>query len=1152
MSEDNAGTTVTVVETNGQKDEVQKKMDEIGREVPGRLTRGASYAQPRPKAEAVEAGPDGKPKILPNGLRRNSTSLRAAALKLVNRIVYVNDEPRNEEGKYADNVIKTSKYNIITFLPLNLFEQFRRIANFYFLFILLIQLIPDISPFPIASTAAPLGFIIFVTMAKDGFEDFKRHREDAIANSKLFLRLNTGAEQFEKTPSQELKVGSILKINKNEDFPTDCIILLSSKADNTCYVSTAELDGEVTPKVRAAINVFKSSNEMDLVRLRGTLTTVPPNKSLYGFEGTLSPSDLDREMEKKPLGDENVVYRGSKLINTDWVCVFTFATGRETKLMLNRSPRTYKFTEFERLLNKCVILSLCLQIFVNGFIATGTTIVWEWPELKFASSAYTWGYNFVTAFILFSYMIPIALYVSMEFVKLGQAKIMENDDHLSITTTLQTGETVKQTMKVKSSNQVDDLGMIEYVFTDKTGTLTRNQMELSQVSIDGQIFYNDEIPAFEDKANESVKRAVTEIFTKNAEVKEDGVTGPLGVDVDIARQFFFNQAVNNSLVPKVKGHAEGDDKQDADALNSVDPMTMGYLGESPDEISLAEALRANGLFLQCRVSDMIRVRTLNGQQQIFDFTVYGMLKFSSDRKRMSVVARCPDGQYRLYTKGADAKVVPLTRNDTPDDARRKDTAMKQLLEFAHKGSRTLVFASKVLSDDEFKSWKSQYDEASTSLVDREKKIEASFVAIEKEMTLNGCTAVDDQLQNGVPEAVESLIDANIVIMVLTGDKQETAVSIGKASRIIRPGSKLLYVNADNEESVSLILDDIINDYKMDSPEYKSKEFLAMVIDGFSMEIGVTKLHHKFMTVFLKCSTIVCNRATPSQKALIVATVKDDMKKMCLAIGDGANDVSMIQTAQVGVGIQGKEGAQAALTADFVLHRFRHLNRLIFVHGRYSYLRATRVVCFQFYKNTFFPMPMFWYSIFSGYTSQPLYDSYILTLFNVIFTGLPPITIGWHEKDISEGTALLHPQAFAMFRKHRRFNMKQYGAWMALGLFHSVLTYFFSHGIYTQDVLSKDGKVCGLYCWGNLSVAAAIILINGVYLIYTFQWNALSVWSSALGILGYFATYLLFGSSNDISPDLYGSLQYFFGIGHTYFYLIFICVVGFAPPLVFNL
>eukprot|EP00475_Leptophrys_vorax_P021255 TRINITY_DN28972_c0_g4_i1.p1 TRINITY_DN28972_c0_g4~~TRINITY_DN28972_c0_g4_i1.p1 ORF type:complete len:1066 (-),score=293.24 TRINITY_DN28972_c0_g4_i1:1463-4660(-) len=986
-------------------------------------------------------------------------------------------------------------------------------------------------------------------MAKDGFEDYKRYREDAVANSKQFLKLNVGGEKWDKTESKFLKVGDILKINKNEDFPVDCVVLLSSKADNTCYISTAELDGEVTPKVRSAVNAFKGTNEMDCVRLRGSLTTVPPNKSLYGFEGTLIPADLDREMEKKPLGDDNVVYRGSKLINTDWIVVLTFATGRETKLMLNRSPRIYKFTEFEKLLNQCVIISLCLQIFVNGFIATGTTIVWEWPELKFSSSAYTWGYNFVTAFILFSYMIPIALYVSMEFVKLGQAKLMEGDEHLMISTTLQTGDSVKQTMKVKSSNQVDDLGMIEYVFTDKTGTLTRNQMELSQVSIDGTIFYNDQIPAFEDKSNQSVKLVISEVFGGEAEAKNDGER--LGIDADIARHFFFNQLVNNSLIPKVKGQTGSDEKEDADALNDIDPMRMGYLGESPDEISLAEALRENGLFLQCRVSDVVRARSLLPHRKIWDFTVFGMLKFSSDRKRMSVVAMCPDGQYRIYTKGADSKIVPMTREDTPEDDRRKKVAFEQLLEFAHKGSRTLVFASKVLSEEEFRKWKSEYDAASTSLVDREKKIEASFVAIEVNLTLNGCTAVDDQLQNGVPEAVESLINANIVIMVLTGDKQETAVSIGKSSKIIRPGSKLLYINADNEKGVEIILDDIIKDYHIGTSDFNKKEFLAMVIDGFSMEIAVTKLHHKFMQVFLVCSTIVCNRATPSQKALIVQTVKTDMKKMCLAIGDGANDVSMIQTAQVGVGIQGKEGAQAALTADFVIHRFRHLTRLIFVHGRYSYLRATRVVTFQFYKNTFFPMPMFWYSIFSGYTSQPLYDSYILTLFNVIFTGLPPITVGWHEKDISEATAMLHPQEFAMFRKHRRFSLKQYGAWMALALFHSVLTYFVSHGIYAQDVLSQDGKVCGLYCWGNLSVSAAIILINGVYLIYTFQWNYLSILSSFLGILGYFLTYIVFANVNSISPDLYGSLGYFFGGANTYFYLLFISVVGFAPPLIWN-
>jgi len=340
---------------------------------------------------------------------------------------------------------------------------------------------------------------------------------------------------------------------------------------------------------------------------------------------------------------------------------------------------------------------------------------------------------------------------------------------------------------------------------------------------------------------------------------------------------------------------------------------------------------------------------------------------------------------------------------------------------------------------EYESWKTIYHDAVTSLEAREKKIEEAFGMIEKDMTLLGCSAVEDQLQAGVPETVERLRKAGIVIMVLTGDKLETAVSIGKSSRIVFPDSKLLFLSEDNVQSIEAVLDQIIADLQIGTSAFDDKEVRAMIIDGFTLELAVTQLKDKFMKVFLICKTIVCYRATPAQKALIVYTVKTDMKKMCLAIGDGANDVSMIQTAQVGVGIQGKEGAQAALTADFVLFRFRHLQRLLFVHGRYSYIRSSKVALFQFYKNTYFPIPMFWFSFFSGFTSQPLYDSFMLSLFNIVFTSLPPITVGLIEKDIPEAACMQHPEAFGIFREGYKFNLSRYGAWIALAIYHSLST-----------------------------------------------------------------------------------------------------------------
>jgi phospholipid-transporting ATPase len=612
-------------------------------------------------------------------------------------------------------------------------------------------------------------------------------------------------------------------------------------------------------------------------------------------------------------------------------------------------------------------------------------------------------------------------------------------------------------------------------------------MELSQCSIDGQIFSNDFLDAFKNR-EKTLRKLIAAVFFKHS-------GDSFGVDKEIAREFFLNILLDNALVPKLRGAGEDSQKD----LGIVDPLSITWIGESPDEIALVDALRSNGLvFSHKNGNEMsIQIQDPYGTQQI-TFTLLAILKFTSNRRRLSVVIRDEKGTVKLYTKGADTSVLPFVSDKKSADEARRAATIENLKYFAETfASRTLVMAVRTLRDSEFMAWKSIYDSAATSLEARERRIEQAFGLIEKDMTLLGCTAVEDQLQSGVPETIEDLRKAGIVIMVLTGDKLETALSIGKSSKIVFPDSQLLFMSEDSLRDIETVLDDIIRDLKIEKPGFDSKVTRALVIDGFTLELAVKSVMEKFMRVFLICNTIVCYRATPSQKALIVSTVKENLKKMCLAIGDGANDVSMIQTAQVGVGIQGKEGAQAALTADFVLLQFRHLLNLLFVHGRYSYIRTSKVVLFQFYKNAYFALPMFWFAFISGFSGQRLYESYIFSLFNVALTAFPPLSVGLLEKDLDEQTCLDNPRAFSSFRTFYKFGIYKYLSWMGLATYHSLrnqracleispslVSFFFAFGVFQNDVVTQDGRVSGIYSFGLLICFSAIVISNGVFLLFT--------------------------------------------------------------------
>jgi phospholipid-translocating ATPase len=382
-----------------------------------------------------------------------------------------------------------------------------------------------------------------------------------------------------------------------------------------------------------------------------------------------------------------------------------------------------------------------------------------------------------------------------------------------------------------------------------------------------------------------------------------------------------------------------------------------------------------------------------------------------------------DGKIVLLCKGADSIIKNLLNEKSMDLFDRTDV---HLTKFADEGLRTLCLAWKEIPEDEYKEWKNVYHEASTSLEDRDEKVQKAYEQIEQNLTFIGATAIEDKLQDGVPECIARLAKANIKIWVLTGDKQDTAINIGYSCQLITNDMELFIVEGntetevlkeleDAEKKIDEILKKVKNNNKKDeeideiemsnisqninsnnnnNSNNSNFDGCALVINGHSLVFALnSKLDKKLLEVACKCKAVICCRVTPGQKKSVVDLVKKHKKAITLAVGDGANDVSMIKAAHIGVGISGQEGQQAVLASDFSIGQFKYLERLLLVHGRWSYYRISKFLRYFFYKNFASTLCHFWFAFFCGFSAQALFDPFFISTYNVFFSSLPVLALG---------------------------------------------------------------------------------------------------------------------------------------------------------------
>jgi phospholipid-translocating ATPase len=404
-----------------------------------------------------------------------------------------------------------------------------------------------------------------------------------------------------------------------------------------------------------------------------------------------------------------------------------------------------------------------------------------------------------------------------------------------------------------------------------------------------------------------------------------------------------------------------------------------------------------------------------------------------------------------------------------DRAAILERTRQQIDDFACEGLRTLVYGYRFLDETEYASWRVTYTEATTSLINRQQMIEAASELIEQNLDLAGATAIEDKLQNGVPETIDKLQRANIKIWMLTGDKRETAINIAHSARICKPYSQVVildHVDGDIEQKIAATL-----------VEISKNGHTVIVIDGQTL-VEIEKndiLASIFYELLLLADSVICCRASPSQKSSIVKNIRRKLpKSITLAIGDGGNDIAMIQEAHVGVGISGKEGLQAARVADYSIAQFRFLQRLLLVHGHWNYVRTAKYILLTFWKEMLFYSVQIMYQRWNGYTGTSLYESDSLTVWNTLFTSLPVMLPGIFEQDLAAETLLAVPELYGYGQQSSGFNMRKYTLWMVFAAFESQVIWWLTYWLFGIVPITDDQS---LFAIGDLAFSVCVVFIN---------------------------------------------------------------------------
>ena len=1051
----------------------------------------------------------------------------------------------NKKEKMPYNSISTSKYTYYNFLPKILFEQFSKIANIYFLIIAFFQVFKEISNSngkPVI--LFPLFIVVSVNGIKDFYEDWKRKKSDDKENSKNILIYNFTKRNFVKKKWKDVLVGDIIKVKEDQYFPADSIVLTTSEESNCCYIETKSIDGETNLKFKKTnkkiIEILNNSKEKEnLINLdESIIYCQQPNEFIYEFNGKF----IGKNNVEFFLDIDSFILRGCSLKQTGYVYALVIYVGHDTKIMKNSVSAKEKVSKIEHIMNNQIIIVFILQ-FIIGIVSSLVGNIQLNSDKNYLGYIYPMDNNnkginvsfakFIiiigTWIILINNIVPISLLMTMEMVKYIQGIFISWDYHMYDLIN-------HQKPKVQTSTLNEELGQVKFIFTDKTGTLTKNYMEYKAMSINGKIYgINNNKEKKSKKIINDEFGSITNFNFTCHEFKKDFINNINKDDTQYNRIYLF-------LLCLSLCHSVITDQ------NSLPKII--YKSSSPDETAMVNCARYFGLIFSGRdIYDNIFIlqnNKITGKYEKISYKLLSCLDYSSERKRMAVIVRAADNKIYLFAKGADSVIGErVTQNKE-----LIDITGEHLIQFARHGLRTLMVAYRELTEEEYNIYDNAYKLAMNRPEEKEKLLKEAYSLVENNYFLLGATAIEDKLQDNISDVLYNFIEAGIKIWVLTGDKMDTAKSIAYSCKLLDHSFIIFqFDNLNIEDKSELIiiikekLKEFIKQYlKLENEkETNNKYGLIVSLTELNIILGNIELENIFYSLAIKCNTVLCCRVSPKQKAEMVNLVKNRQPEVTtLAIGDGANDVNMITTANIGIGIMGVEGLQAARASDYCISEFQFLKRLLFVHGRESYRKNSFIVCYNFYKNFLFVLPQFWLGFFNYFSGQYLYDPYIYQLFNIIFTCFPIAWFGIYDKEVSYDILMEDSRYYTQGIINKLFHNKRFWKWVFYGILQALFVFIYS---FPTCEYINNGYLHDLGSQGSIAYSSIVLITNIKILTTTNSHTFISLGFFLFSILSYYfilwlmSLYYAFYNFNHLKM-LFKSLQFYLNT----FFVIVLCTI----------
>lgn len=953
------------------------------------------------------------------------------------------------------------------------------------------------------------------------------HRLDSIAEEEENIGDNATVSGIMvdevRIKSRDVKVGDVLKLEKGQRIPADMVILKSYSADSTApkptivannpkltkepdlllesaqeasllgpagsstmsgqaegldkglslgagedfaetFIRTDQLDGETDWKLRHSSPLTQNLEPRDFTRL--TIVAGKPAKRVNEFVGKveLSPKqnkpsvahlvgsedgqrEQDQEVMTAPLTIDNTAWANTVLASSNIVLAVVVYTGAQTRQALSTSSSRSKVGLLEFEINNLTKI-LCILTLTLSAVLVGLQSFYFKPDIK-------WYISITRFLILFSTIIPLSLRVNLDLGKTVYAWFVERDRDMPGAV-------------VRTSTIPEDLGRIEYLLSDKTGTLTQNEMDLRKIHV-GTVSY----------ANEAMEEVASYIRQGFSNASSTDVNQPAML---VTPSSLLNNTSTSGTATRTRREIGSRIRDVVLALalcHNVTPTTeeenghikTAYQASSPDEIAIVRWTESVGLRVVHRDRHSIALQSVHSSRIAVRVRILDVFPFTSETKRMGIIVQflqgtestssstTEAGEIWFYQKGADTVLSTIVAaNDWLDE----ETA-----NMAREGLRTLVVGRRKLSSQQYTDFATSYKEASMSLQSRDANMAQVIRShLEHNLELLGVTGVEDKLQRDVKPSLELLRNAGIKIWMLTGDKVETARCVAISSKLVSRAQHIHTITS-------------LHILTRSSPTAASDtlallaanpDSTALLIDGDSLSHLLAHHRHAFISLAVLLPAVIACRCSPTQKADIALLIRAHTKKRIACIGDGGNDVSMIQAADVGVGIVGKEGRQASLAADFSITQFHHLTKLLLWHGRNSYKRSAKLAQFVIHRGLVISICQTVFSVATHFQPNALFRDWLLVGYATVYTQFPVFSLVL-DRDVDEALANLYPELYKELTPGTSLSYKTFCVWLLVSVYQGILIQYLSQFLVGS---ATDSRL--------LAVSFTVLIINELVMV----------------------------------------------------------------------